>query len=532
MTRFPHRALLHVALAACSAWLAFASLPAEAEEALTLDIEGADAALVREAIEREVVQLVPAPRGRLSVRRHGAREVTVAFVSEEGRRLERSIVVQRGSSESAEEIALLAANLMRDDAGSLNSPNARPTPSTEGEELNPPTPSEVSAPSPPPPSPASPPVGAPSNGVSPGVAVGGARRMAPSSVADSAHDACSLPGPSFPFAFDVVPHVGTSSSSEARSATRNVALNLFGGWGAGLRGAEIGTLFNVETRFVCGAHVGGLLNVVTGPVQGFEMGGMVNATGPFQGAQLSGMVNVAGAFDGAQVAGILNVTTGSFAGAQVSGAVNVVRGTFEGAQLSGVVNVASGDVTGVQMSAVNVSGGRVRGVQVGIVNIAEKSDFSFGLVNVNTQGRTHLDLWSELEVGLLATAVKHGGDHWHSVYGIATRLTDPGFTGVLGVGGHVRFLDWLYMDIDVIAYLLPSLESSKQTSLLAQARAVLGFNIIDEFALYAGPSFNALAHASTATDWSPGYALNRDPDDATSVPLWPGITFGLQALAE
>jgi hypothetical protein len=333
--------------------------------------------------------------------------------------------------------------------------------------------------------------------------------------------------------FDVVPYVGTSSSADARDGTRHVALNLFGGYGSGLVGVEVGSLFNVETSHMCGAQVGGLLNVVTGPVRGVQAAGLVGVGGAFEGVQWSGLLNVSRSFSGAQVTGLVNVAAAGLRGFQGSGLVNVAAGDVGGAQIGGLVNVASGDVAGTQLSGlVNVAGGDVRGVQVGLVNVADKSDFSLGLVSVNTKGRTHLDLWSELEVGLLATAVKHGGDHWHGLYGVATRLTDPGLVGFAGIGGHVRFLEWLYLDVDAIAYLLPSFRDWDRSSTLLQARSVLGFNVIEQLAIYAGPSFNALVRPATSDDFSPGYAMQRSTEDRSSVPLWPGATLGIQGLAE
>lgn len=63
--------------------------------------------------------------------------------------------------------------------------------------------------------------------------------------------------------------------------------------------------------------------------------------------------------------------------------------SVRGLQLAGVANVAVDSVCGASIAPVKVATGEVRGVQIGVVSIAEQSDFSLGVVNVNTRGRTH-----------------------------------------------------------------------------------------------------------------------------------------------
>lgn len=542
MSRITRRAQLGVATAALG--LLLRTSPALADdgpveggvvsESVVLDVTGPDATLVRKAVERELLLIVPPPAGTLTVRRTSPHEVTVAFTSSDGRRIERSIEVQSDAAAGAEEIALLAANLVRDDAGGLRRPKriapvseaeAEPAGSVAGtvapaasdsegtEDTATPAPTTVEAPTPV--------VSAPTPSRPPTVAA----------AAPLSENGCARAGDMFPVAFDVIPFVGTSSSADARSGTRAIAANLLGGLGAGLRGFEIGGLFNIETEFGCGVQMANALNVVAGPFAGAQLAGAVNVSGDFRGAQLGGMVNVARAFHGAQVAGAVNVARGRFVGAQLSNGVNVTHGDVNGAQLSGFVNVASGDVSGVQGSLINVSGGRVRGVQIGFVNVAEESDVSLGIVNINTKGRTHLDLWSELEVGLLATAVKHGGKYWHSIYGTGTRLTDPGLTAILGFGGHFRFTDMIYLDVDVLGYVMPSFESWEKTVILSQARPVVGLNVIPQLALFAGPSFNALLPRK-GTDWAPDYAARLEKGSGETPSVWPGVTLGMQGFAE
>ncbi len=479
------------------------SAAAHSQDAFVLEVTGPETALVTQTIREEIASLGAAPSGRLSVVRADSL-VTVTYVAADGRVIERTITTQRGRRESAQEIALLAVSMMRDDG-------APPVPEPPVAEDSPVVPEAEAKGTEPDPLPAVAPAAAPERGV---VLRDRPASERPSGRAVAAENPCAPAGRSMPVSFDVFPYVGMSSLPDVRSSTRGLALNLFGGLGTGLRGVEVGTIFNIETAGVCGLHIAGAVNVARGAVRGIEVAGAVNVTGAFEGAQLAGSVNV----------------SRDLLGVQISGAVNVARGDVAGAQLTGGVNVAQA-VAGVQLGTINVASGRVRGVQIGLVNVADSSDFSLGLVNVNTEGRTHIDVWSELEVGMLFSAVKHGGQHWHSFYGIGTRLTDPNLMAVFGIGGHIRFADWFYLNVDGLAYLAPSFEDGELNT-LAQARAVAGFNVIDELAFYAGPAFNAAIGRKQDNEWAPDYGYRHDPETGIAIAMWPGATVGMQVLSE
>lgn len=479
------------------------SASARAQDAFVLEVTGPETALVTQTLREEIARLGTAPSGRLTVVRADAL-VTVTYVAADGRVIERTITTQRGPRESAQEIALLAVSMMSDD-GAPPPPeqtDSEPSPApSESEPAKEPAGGEPKA-SEPEPRPAT------------AVRGGGHPNDSRGHDALAVEDPCDPTGGSSPVSFDIFPYVGMSSVPDVRSSTRGLALNLFGGLGGGLRGIEVGSLFNIETAGVCGLHIAGAVNVARGAVRGIEVAGNVNVTGPIEGAQIAGNVNVSRDLTGVQIAGVVNVARGDVAGAQLSGGLNVAR-----------------EVAGVQLGTVNVATGRVRGVQIGLVNVADSSDFSLGLVNVNTEGRTHIDVWSELEVGLLFSAVKHGGEHWHSFYGLGTRLTDPNLMAVFGIGGHLRFADWFYLNVDSLAYLAPSFRDG-ELSTIAQARAVAGFNVIDELAFYAGPAFNTLIGRKADNDWAPDYGYRHDPEQGIAIAMWPGATLGMQVLSE
>ncbi|NOQ73418.1 MAG: hypothetical protein GQ574_15540 [Crocinitomix sp.] len=170
----------------------------------------------------------------------------------------------------------------------------------------------------------------------------------------------------------------------------NFSLNVLGGYSKGVRGAEIGGLFNINKEDVqwfqaagisnlvggdvLGMQIAGISNIVRGEFSGLQLGGIANLNShKFRGVQTAGVANLVGQdFEGLQLAGISNLTNGDFRGVQVSGIYSGVRGGFRGAQAAGISTMALGDSYGLQMSGIynSVSGSLVGGQMAGIANIA------------------------------------------------------------------------------------------------------------------------------------------------------------------
>lgn len=405
--------------------LALSTLPAWAASpaGLTLEVTTADAELVRAEVERELALLSPAPQGTLTIHDEGAARVLVIFLSKDGRRLERALDTHAEPRARAEEIALLVANVVSDEASAMPEPAPAPAPA-------PPAPVAVVAPAKP----------------------------------------CSSAAPRWPVGADLLPWVGTSSIPRGRSATRVLSLNVVAGLSGGLEGVEIGSVGNLQTRFVCGLQIAGAANVVTGPVRGM--------------------------------------------------------------QIAGVVNVATGDVHGVQLGVVNYAA-RVRGVQLGVLNVAKDSDYSLGLINVIRDGRTHVDAWVAGESGLAAVALKHGGKYWHSIYGVGSKLTVQNgasfdFVALLGLGAHIPTPHQrLYVDLDGLVHLIHRFDDDDQIATLAQLRAVLGVRLLDWLSVYAGPSLSLMLSDGEARPRSPSFAHTIGSAVDSRLETWPGIVTGV-----
>jgi hypothetical protein len=323
---------------------------------------------------------------------------------------------------------------------------------------------------------------------------------------------------------DVLPFVGTSTST-GTDVIRGISANMFAGYTAGLAGGEISAGVNIEHAFMCGVQVSPLANIVTGPVRGLQITGVLNVGTSVYGAQIGDINIAAGPLRGAQI-GAINVAR-QVSGAQM-GAI-AVAGDLTGVQVSSF-NIAAGDVTGVQIGVVNIAKGRVRGAQIGLVNYADRSSFSFGLVNIIPHGRFHLDLWAQ-ESGLVMVGLEHGSDYFHNIYGVGARLVGDGLHPALtlGLGVRIPIVSRVYADIDVLGYALLEPPSLAFSTVMAQARALVGVRLWPELALYAGGSYNV------------SYAFGRDPElspygsrlvsDDPLEPLraWPGLFVGVRA---
>lgn len=220
------------------------------------------------------------------------------------------------------------------------------------------------------------------------------------------------------------------------------SLNVIGTYSAGVDGAEIGMIFNIDKTNVQYFQAAGVFNLVGGNVRGMQVAGIYNnVLDSVQGAQVAlGWNNVSGAFtgfqtggfynhvrdrfvgtqfsvgynktgstaQGVQIGGLCNYAADSVRGVQLSIGSNLVSGSFRGVQIGGLYNLAAGDVQGIQFSILaNHSKGSVNGFQLtGLHNRAEKNfrgcQFAVGYNTV--RGKS-----TGMQLGLLNHAGKNGG---------------------------------------------------------------------------------------------------------------------------
>jgi hypothetical protein len=515
MTSNARRAACAIVALACAAPAAAraqdsgAELPAAPADAVTLVLrleEGTtlDATGLRDAIARELgVSLITgsAPGGTLVVRQDGG-DVAVTFDPPSGRRQSRTLALPEDPDQAVRDVALLAANLVRDQASEfirIEAPQRAPS----------------------------------------------AAKPAPKDRAPAAQNPCDDAADVPLVGFDFAPLVGSSTVAGGRGP-RRFSLGLVGTLSGGVRGVALGSALTLDTTYVCGAQIAGALNVTAGPLSGAQIAGGANvaaggshglqaaggvnvAAGPTSGLQVAGGANVvAGTVGGAQIAGALNVA-GDLHGGQLSGAANVAR-SVSGAQITGGVNVAAG-VDGAQIGTVNVAAGKVHGVQIGVVNVALDSDFSLGLLNVIAHGRFHVDAWGLPDSGLLLAGVKNGGPHYHYIYAVGLRPGDAHRAwAAFGLGAHVTPLESLFVDVDAVAHGELLFDSGDRNDLY-QLRAVVGYRFFRGLAVFAGPTANVLMSGRDAPSGvAPGYATTLTETGSLRFRFWPGAAVGLEVL--
>jgi hypothetical protein len=455
--------------------MALGQVDAPAPVTLVLDLVpggAVDAERLRDAIARELGVPVVWQRnsrgGTIAVLQVGPR-VVVTFDGPDGRHDGRGIPLAADAGQAERDITLLAGNVARDQAAQFAPPPAPAAP-------------------PRPPTPATPPP----------VAAG--------------------PSPQF-VGVDFAPGVGVSTVDRGRSI-RSFSLGALGALSGGVKGLA----------------VSGVVDISHGPLCGLQVAGVVNVAADSRGAQIAGTVNVAQHLGGVQIAGVVNSSAGDSTGAQVA-TVNVAGGRLHGVQI-GVVNSSAGDSTGAQVATVNVARGPLHGVQIGVVNYAGDADFQLGLVNINASGRFLLDAWANPETGLLLAGVKHGGAHYHWIYGVGDRVADVARPwAALGVGAHMTPSKKLFVDLDLIDELELVFRASstttnyyQATTNVYQARVVVGYKLLPQVALFAGPTYNVLVAAPTAPAGAPGYAADLADSSSTIVRGWPSVALGVEGL--
>lgn len=338
------------------------------------------------------------------------------------------------------------------------------------------------------------------------------------------------------------------------------------------------------TGNVHGLALSGAVDVVHG-MSGLQISGAVAVAGDLTGVQIAGAVTVADQSNGAQFAGAVSlahrahlqvagaVTAADQAHTQVAGAVSVAkrsdfqiagavsasyqastqiagavalseRSDFQIAgavtssreantQVSGGVNVA-GHLSGFQLAPINVAR-RNDGVQLGVINIGGGPDGdSFGLINIVPGGRT--DLEASVDSDRIGTLMlRHGGRHWHNVYGFGGQHVDA-VDGApnndvwmygLGIGPSFHVAN-LPVDLDVIAWEVNHGDHHEDhVSLLNQLRLTVGVPV-GPVTLVAGGALNAYVSSDHSSPFiTARTTMPIDPMDTTvTVKVWPSLFVG------
>jgi hypothetical protein len=273
---------------------------------------------------------------------------------------------------------------------------------------------------------------------------------------------------------------GLSTNGKMNGQVINTfSLNILGGYSGGVKGAEIGGLFNLDKKDVQYAQLAGITNIVGGNLTGIQAAGIHNA--------------VLDSVLGVQLGGVTNFVGGSFEGVQAAGVINYTNHSVKGAQLAGVGNVSGREITGLQIAGVFNYAKKLKGVQIGLLNIADSSDgYSIGLINVVLKGYHKLALYTT-EITPFNAAFKTGN---HKLYSILMGGVHPDtgrrvITFGYGIGTEQKLSKSFTLNFELgTEYVY--LGSWEYLNLLNRATMSVHWKISRYFSLFAGPGFNVL----------------------------------------
>lgn len=184
-----------------------------------------------------------------------------------------------------------------------------------------------------------------------------------------------FPLENIPAQISLLPSIGTNRLIGG-AMTNHFSLNILAGYTNGVKGVEIGGLFNFNRGNVQGLQIAGLGNINGGQNKGVQIAGLFNHNrASVEGVQLAGLTNIArDSMNGVQIAGFNNVQMGVLRGVQISGFHNMAFENVEGLQLSGFANIARKDVKVSQISGGVNYGNNIGGVQIGGISNVARGD--------------------------------------------------------------------------------------------------------------------------------------------------------------
>jgi hypothetical protein len=284
-----------------------------------------------------------------------------------------------------------------------------------------------------------------------------------------------------------------SNGIQSMQYANNFSLNILYGLNGGVKGAEIGSIFNYNRGKVTGGQISGVANVNRGNSTGFLLSGIANVC----------LDSTAGIF----ISGVVNYSGKKARGVQLS-TVNIAVREFKGFQL-GTINYAGANSTGFQLSTVNIATGDFKGFQLGVVNYAQKlHGVQLGVVNYVNDGE------KTLPIGLVSIARKNGYFEFElaggeAIYGSLNykmgvrrfyTIYKLGFSAFnnrfiyslgLGFGTCISIAERHKLNIDLstnnIRY---NLNWNNELNLLNKLDVNYKFYVSKKFSLLIGPSFN------------------------------------------
>jgi hypothetical protein len=228
--------------------------------------------------------------------------------------------------------------------------------------------------------------------------------------------------------------------------------------------------------------------------------GVSIATGRTQGAVLAGGVTLAGTVDGMQASAGFNVAR-RVDGFQAAGGVNVAE-TVSGVQAAGGINIA-GEVDGLSLAPLNVAR-RVRGLQLGIVNVADEVDgAALGVVSVAKNGRIQPEFFVSANAPL-NVGVRFVVGYAYSELAFGYQPNDERGVPQMGAGAHFSLSPRISLEAGVAYSTEAELRQNfDNTNDELHYRVRVGFRPVQPVELFAGAGVRHGLRQAEASKLSP-----------------------------
>ncbi|WP_028973247.1 LA_2272 family surface repeat-containing protein [Spirochaeta cellobiosiphila] len=264
-----------------------------------------------------------------------------------------------------------------------------------------------------------------------------------------------------PFQITVAYPLATHGS-ESLHYTNMLSLNWFYGLNGGVKGLELGTLFNYNAQDVMGLQWAGITNINGGDSKGVIL------------------------------SGVTNIGYGRYTGLFLSGILNYSRKGLTGVAAA-PVNINTSEVEGLQLGVFNYTK-NLKGVQFGLVNYVENADkgLPIGLVNIVKDGYMGVENVSG-EVIYTSLILKVGMERYYTSYKFGLTQNDHQILYVtgLGIGRNVTLSDTQKLSIDLsVNQIHESSTIHESLNLLHKLDLNYKRKIINNLSFLLGPSLN------------------------------------------
>ena len=330
----------------------------------------------------------------------------------------------------------------------------------------------------------------------------------------------------------LVPGLGTNLKLGSQ-ITNSFSMNMIAGYAYGVKGVEIGGVYNIDREEVKGFQVAGVGNTVGGEVKGVQVGGAINTTQDFvKGIQIAGVINVASdSVRGLQISGVSNKTK-QLRGLQIGGLSNHTR-DMTGLTIAGAANT-SRNLKGVQISGFVNTANRVRGMQLGVINIADSVDsgIQLGILNFSRNGLLSPLIYAD-EVQPFNAALRTGLNYFYTILSVGIN-PDEYWSYGMGFGSK------LFLAKGKKVFLNPELEnlnlqdangSEGTYNMRIRFQLKLGYQLFKRLAFSGGPSINYLLTNDLDEAGNPVLDIANNPfytrEGSTFQQMWIGYSFGI-----